>query len=208
MIVHRNGKMKSGIVGYFPVRVCSGPQSQQSDEPPLTAVLKSGGEVVASFVEVESGKRDDRLELAPALAVCRKHNATLLGAKLDRLSRNVAFIATLMESGVDFVAVDMPHASRLTVHILAAVAEHAREMIAARTKAALQAAKQNGVVLGSPAPERRAAAGLAVIRRKGVAHAINVEPIVRSIMASGAASLREIAAALNARGIRTSREGV
>src|SRR3954451_8955931 len=97
------------------------------------------GEIAASFVEVESGKRNDRPQLAAALAACRKHKATLVISKLDRLARNVAFIANLMESKVDFVAVDMPSANKLTVHILAAVAEHEREMISARTKAALAA---------------------------------------------------------------------
>ena len=85
-------------------------------------------EVVAEFTEVESGKRSDRPALAQALEACRRYKAKLVIAKLDRLSRNLAFIATLMK-GVEFVAVDNPHANKLTVHILAAVAEHEREMI-------------------------------------------------------------------------------
>jgi DNA invertase Pin-like site-specific DNA recombinase len=102
-------------------------------------------DAVQEFVEVESGKHSDRKQLAAALAACKKHKARLVIAKLDRLSRNLAFIAALMESGVEFVAVDNPHANKLTVHILAAVAEHEREMISERTKAALQAAKARGV---------------------------------------------------------------
>jgi DNA invertase Pin-like site-specific DNA recombinase len=94
-------------------------------------------EIVAEFVEVESGKRADRPELARALDACRKHKARLVIAKLDRLSRNLAFIATLKDSGVEFVAVDNPHANKLTIHILAAEAEHEREAISERTKAAL-----------------------------------------------------------------------
>jgi DNA invertase Pin-like site-specific DNA recombinase len=86
-------------------------------------------QLVAEHVEVESGRRDDRPELAKALAACRVHGATLIIAKLDRLARNVAFISNLMAAGVEFVAVDFPQANRLTVHILAAVAEHEREMI-------------------------------------------------------------------------------
>jgi DNA invertase Pin-like site-specific DNA recombinase len=86
-------------------------------------------ELVAGHVEVESGKRADRPELAKALEACKRHKARLVIAKLDRLSRNLAFIATLMEAGVEFVAVDNPHANKLTVHILAAVAQHEREMI-------------------------------------------------------------------------------
>jgi DNA invertase Pin-like site-specific DNA recombinase len=167
-----------------------------------------GGEVLGAYVEVESGKRNDRPELAKALAACRKLKATLLIAKLDRLARNVAFIANLMESAVDFTAADMPHANRLTVHILAAVAEHEREVISARTKSALQAAKRRGVKLGSPDPRRGAAAGRASIRAKTVYHAANVLPVVEAVMASGARTLRQIAAALNARGLRTARGGV
>ena len=114
-----------------------------------------GGTLLAEFTEVERGKRNDRPELQKALAACRKQKARLVIAKLDRLSRNVAFIAAMMDAGVEFVACDNPHATRLTLHILAAVAEHEREMIAARTKAALQAAKVRGVGLagtlkGSP----------------------------------------------------------
>lgn len=107
-----------------------------------------GGVVVAQFTEVETGKRNARPELEKAKAACRKHKAKLVIAKLDRLSRNVAFIAALMDGNVEFVAVDNPHAARLTLHILAAVAEHEAEAISQRTIAALQAAKRRGVVLG------------------------------------------------------------
>jgi DNA invertase Pin-like site-specific DNA recombinase len=92
----------------------------------------------AEFTEVESGQRADRPVLARALAACRAQGAILVIAKLDRLARNVAFISNLMDSGVEFVAVDFPQANRLTLHILAAVAEHERDMISARTKAALE----------------------------------------------------------------------
>lgn len=97
----------------------------------------SAGNLVAEVVEIESGKKNDRPRLAEALRLCRLHGAVLIIAKLDRLARNVAFISNLMESGVEFTAVDFPQANRLTVHILAAVAEHEREMISQRTKAAL-----------------------------------------------------------------------
>jgi len=99
---------------------------------------------------VESGRKADRTGLAAALATCRSKRATLLIAKLDRLARSVAFISNLMEGGVDFVAADMPSVNRLTVHVLAAVAEHEREMISQRTKAALAAAKVRGTRLGNP----------------------------------------------------------
>src|SRR5258708_2007073 len=110
----------------------------------------NGGEwtLVQELVEVESGKRNDRSVLAEALRLCRKHKATLVIAKLDRLARNVAFISNLMKSGVEFVAVDMPSANRFVVHILAAVAEQEAEAISKRTKAALAAAKARGTQLG------------------------------------------------------------
>ena len=94
-----------------------------------------------NLLRLYPARDNDRPQLAEALAVCKKQKAKLVIAKLDRLARNVAFISNMMRSGVDFVAVDMPDANRLTVHILAAVAEHEREMISQRTKAALQAAK-------------------------------------------------------------------
>ena len=110
----------------------------------------NGGDwqLLDALTEIESGKRSDRPELAKALAECRRHKATLVIAKLDRLARNVAFISGLMEAKVDFVAADMPEANKLTVHIMAAMAEHEREQISARTKAALAAAKARGAKLG------------------------------------------------------------
>jgi DNA invertase Pin-like site-specific DNA recombinase len=174
-------------------------------------------ELVAEFTEVESGKRNDRPELARALDLCRKQKATLVIAKLDRLARNVHFISGLMQSGVDFVAVDMPQANRLTVHILAAVAEHERDMIAARTKAALAAAKARGKLLGwanrahpARSKERQAQAaaqGAAINRTKADRFAANVLPIVRQIKDAGIDTLDGIASALNARGVATARGG-
>jgi DNA invertase Pin-like site-specific DNA recombinase len=115
-------------------------------------VTSTDGEVVKEYLEVESGKNSDRQQLKAAIAYARRCKATLLVAKLDRLSRNVAFLATLMESGVEFRACDNPHATPFTVHILAAVAQYEREMISKRTKDALAAAKQRGIALGSNRP--------------------------------------------------------
>jgi DNA invertase Pin-like site-specific DNA recombinase len=135
-------------------------QSGLGLEAQRKAVLdfRNGGQwkLADEFVEVESGKRSDRPQLAAALA-CKRLKARLVVAKLDRLARNVAFISRLMERGVEFVAADMPFANKLTIHILAAVAEHEREAISARTKAALAAAKARGVKLGGRAspPTRR-----------------------------------------------------
>lgn len=162
-----------------------------------------GGELIASFMEVESGKRNDRPEIAAALAACRKHKAVLVIAKLDRLARNVHFISGLMESGVEFVAVDMPEASRLTIHILAAVAEHERVMISQRTKSALQAAKARGTKLGSPSPKNGAAARSHVLQEKAKRFADGVLPIIKELQTQGITSYKSIARALNARGIST-----
>ena len=164
-------------------------------------------ELVEEFTEVESGSRKDRPELERAMAACRKHKATLVIAKLDRLARNVAFVANLMESGVEFVAVDMPQANKLTVHILAAVAEHEREMISQRTRDALAAAKARGVKLGNPNIAMARAKGQLVIKSKADKHAQNILPVITAIRDAGVTSLRSIANALNQRGIETARGG-
>ncbi len=161
----------------------------------------------AEYTEVESGKHADRPQLLAALAACKKHRAKLVIAKLDRLSRNLAFIATLMDSGVEFVAVDNPHANKLTVHILAAVAQHEREMIGQRTRDALRAAKARGKKLGNPKladARKRAVQGN---KSAAARYAANVLPVIREIQASGIKSLRGVARALTARGIATARGG-
>src|SRR5271165_4993500 len=136
------------FVAYFRVSTDRQGKSGLGLEAQRESVLRylDGGRwtLIAEFTEIESGKRNDRPELEKALAACKKQKAKLVIAKLDRLSRNLAFIATLMDSGVEFIAVDNPHANKLTIHILAAVAEHEREMISARTSAALKAAKAPG----------------------------------------------------------------
>ena len=168
----------------------------------------NGWKMVAEYTEVESGRRNDRPQLAEALKTCRKNKATLVIAKLDRLARNVAFISNLMEAGVDFVAADMPHANRLTVHILAAVAEHEREMISARTKVALAAAKARGTRLGNPRPYQAVQLGGAATRAKADQFAANVCPIIEGIRKAGVVSCNGIANALNARGVKAARGGV
>jgi len=163
--------------------------------------------LIGEFTEVESGKRNERPELVKALAACKRNKAKLVIAKLDRLSRNLAFIATLMESGVEFVAVDNPHANKLTVHILAAVAQHEREMIAQRTKDALQAAKARGVALGNPRLADVRSRAVASVKAVADRFAKNVAPIIREIQSTGIASHRGIARSLNSRGIATARGG-
>jgi DNA invertase Pin-like site-specific DNA recombinase len=168
--------------------------------------------IVGEFTEVESGKRKDRPKLAEALAACRVHGAKLIIAKLDRLARNVAFVSNLMESGVDFEAVDFPQANRLTIHILAAVAEHEAKAISDRTKAALAAAKRRGVKLGgyregAKLTRQARAAGSAAVARAAAERASDIVPIVAALQAAGATSLRAIAAGLNERKIPAARGG-
>ena len=161
------------------------------------------GQLLGEFTEVESGRRHtNRPQLLAALAECRKRPATLIIAKLDRLARNVAFISNLMESDIEFVAVDMPTVNRVTLHILAAVAGYEREMISKRTKEALAAAKRRGQKLGSPrAAETIAQARAAIYTPKPA-------PEVLHLMSEGkqqGKSLRQIARELNRLGNRTPR---
>ena len=172
--------------------------------------------LIAEVVEVESGKRDDRPKLAEALALCRIHNAVLVVAKLDRLSRDAAFLMTLQKSGVRFVAADMPEANEMVVGIMAVVAQAERKMISTRTKAALAAAKARGTKLGGTRWDHLAgevgdkgrAAGIETRQAKAKGRAGDLAPIIADLRAKGATSLREIAAGLNARGIPTARGGV
>jgi DNA invertase Pin-like site-specific DNA recombinase len=169
--------------------------------------------LVEEVVEVESGKRSDRPELARALSLCRIHGARLLVAKLDRLARNVAFISALMESGVDFEAVDLPQANKLTVHIMAAMAEYEAGAISVRTKAALAAAKAGGTQLGGhrwdiqTVASKGNAESAKVRSGQAVKRANDLTPLIDAIRAEGATTLREIAASLNERKIPTARGG-
>src|ERR1700759_2734197 len=149
---------------------------------------------VGEFVEIESGKRRDQPKLTEALSACRVHRAKPIIAKLDRLARNVAFVSNLMESGVDFEAVDFPQANRLTIHILAAVAEHEARMISERTKAALAAAKRRGVKLGGDhggwLTAKAPRAGVEARQARAAAKAADLAPIFKELQADGITSLR------------------
>ncbi len=164
-------------------------------------------DVIGRYVEIESGRHNNRPQLAAAIAQCRASKAVLLIAKLDRLGRNVAFIANLMDSGVEFRAVDSPDADRFMLHIRAAVAEDEAHRIGERTRLALQAAKARGRLLGAANPAGGAAAGAAANRAGADARAAGVLPVIAQIRAAGARSLAEIADGLNARGIATARGG-
>lgn len=206
---------KAKFVAYYRVSTKRQGESGLGLDAQREAVARflNGADLLAEHVEVESGRKADRAELAKALAHCKRKGATLLIAKLDRLARNVAFTAALMDAGVDFVAVDMPDANRLTVHIMAAMAEHESRMASERTKAALAQAKARGRKLGWSIPSRCAGQATAsingVARNKAKAdrHADNVAPIIKAIEAAGVDTLQGIAEALNARGVRTARGG-
>ena len=212
--------MKGRFVVYLRVSTAKQGRSGLGEEAQRESVMQflNGGNhsVVAWIKEQESGKRSDRPGLQKALQLCRAHRAKLLIAKLDRLARNVAFISNLMEAGVKFIAVDLPEANELTVHILASMAEYEARCISERTKAALAAAKARGTVLGgrkvSPAKwdaiaARGRVAGTLERSRAAASWARDVMPVVEDIQPGGATSLREIAAGLNERGIEARRGG-
>lgn len=171
-----------------------------------------GATLLGCFTEVESGRKNDRPELRKSLQLARLTGATLVIAKLDRLSRNAAFLLTLRDSGVHFLACDMPEANDLTVGIMALVAQQEREAISRRTKEALAAAKARGVILGNPngaSALRRAGKGGAALRaavtNNADAFAEGLRPVIETLQVEGNTTLRAIADELNARGILTRR---
>lgn len=199
------------IVAYYRVSTARQGQSGLGLDAQRTSVegyaRQEGKVIVAEFVEVESGKRDDRPELGKAIRAVEIMGAKLVIAKLDRLSRNAAFLLTLRDSGVPFVAADMPDACHLTVSILAVIAEHERKAISERTKAALAAAKARGQRLGhvatlrpGVAQERAVEAASAKARERAAKVAGLVEAIREE---TGAISLRALARELTGRGILT-----
>ncbi len=192
------------------------------------AAFLNGGDwkAVGEFVEVESGKRNDRAELAKAIRACRLYGAKLLIAKLDRLSRDAHFLLGLEKAGVDFIAADMPTANRLTVGIMAMVAEEERRMISARTKAALaQKAKfyagldedgraalqargkavQLGGYRGGKVDDAARMASAVVRKAAASDRAADVLPTIAALQSEGVTTLAALAAALTARGIPTAR---
>ena len=161
-----------------------------------------GGTLLSEFVEVESGRKKIRPQLQDALNACRSEKAVLCIAKLDRLARNVAFIANLMEARVEFVAVDNPHANKLMLHMLAAFAEHEREQISRRTTEALAAAKARGVELGKNGKvlaDRN--------KQRAASFAVQMRPVIQQLKNEGHVTLRALASELNNRNVPTARSG-
>lgn len=207
-------------VAYY--RVSTGKQGRsglglEAQREAVRAYLNGGSwELIAEFTEVESGKRhENRPELQAALELCKLTGATLIVAKLDRLSRDAAFLLTLQNAGAKFVCADMPDANSLTVGIMALVAQQEREAISSRTKAALVAAKARGVKLGGsrecpPPPPPHELGNIASAKAriaKSLDHAQSVMNEIARAKEGGAQSLRQIAAVLNERGINTPRPG-
>ena len=215
----------SKVVAYFRVSTEKQGASGLGLEAQRSAVgdfaRTQGHGIEAAYTEVESGKRSDRPELAKAIAHARRIKAKLCIAKLDRLDRNVAFLSRLMEAGVEFIACDNPNANKLTIHILAAVAEDEARRISERTKAALGAAKARGTLLGSARPDHWA--GREDSRLAGLARGRDVAKVTKRARAmeavaellpdmqarrSAGESFAKIAAALNDAGQKTQRGNV
>jgi DNA invertase Pin-like site-specific DNA recombinase len=180
----------------------------------VAAYLNGGNwQIVEEFTEIESGKNSDRPALDKALAAARLHRAALVVSKMDRLTRNVAFLSRLLEAGVDVRFADLPQiegaTGRFMVQMMVSVAELEAGMISARTKAALAQAKKRGVVLGGyrgakPTAKMRARS-TAVLQQRADARAADIGPTVKALQAAGATSLRAIAAGLNEQGIPTAK---
>jgi DNA invertase Pin-like site-specific DNA recombinase len=204
------------LVAYFRVSTREQGRSGLGVEAQREAVARfaeaEGFEILAEFTEVETGKGADALDrrpqLAAALAEARRHKCPVVVAKLDRLSRDVAFVAGLMAQRVPFIVADLgAGADPFMLHIYAALAEQERRMISTRTRAALAAAKARGQVLGNPNLAAAREPANAVRMALADDHAARVLPVIREIEATGATTLRAIADALNARGIATARGG-
>src|SRR5215475_11895373 len=201
------------FIAYF--RVSTGKQAKsglgiEAQRQAVANYLNGGNwRIVAEFTEVESGKRSDRPALDKALAAARRHRVPLIVAKVDRLTRSVAFLSRLLEAGVDVRFADLPliegATGKFLLQQMAAVAELEAGMISARTKAALAAAKRRGVKLGGDRGARLTAkaraAGRAALQAKARARAIDLTPTIEELQAAGIESLRAIAAGLDERGI-------
>lgn len=174
----------------------------------ISSYIYNRGEIIAEFTDIESGKRNNRPELLKAIAHCKEKKGVLLIAKLDRLTRNIAFIFTLRDSGVEFVCADMPEANTLTIGVMATMAQHEREVIGERTRKALAEKKRAGYILGKPENLTPIAIqkGLAIRQQNAREHENNrrAAAFIRSLRGAGE-SWSGIAVVLNEHGFRTRR---
>jgi DNA invertase Pin-like site-specific DNA recombinase len=205
---------KGNFVAYYRVSTQKQGESGLGLEAQQKAVRDylDGGRwsIVAEFTEVESGKSDtNRPELQKAFRACRARRATLIISRIDRLSRDACFLLGLQKAGVKFVAVDMPEANEMVVGIMAVIAEGERKMISARTKAALQAAKARGQVLGGfrgyVLTREDNLASAAILKARAKSFAADLAPIIADLRAQGTTSLNGIAKALTEQGVPTAR---
>jgi DNA invertase Pin-like site-specific DNA recombinase len=216
--------MDGRFVAYYRVstnRQAASGLGLEAQQAAVASYLNGGNwKLVGEFTDVESGKRVDRPELLKAMELCRLTGSRLLIAKIDRLARNVHFLSGLMEQGVDFLACDMPAATPLTVHIMAAVAQAEREAISARTKAGLESIRQRIATdgyhisragrritrLGNPNPIAKPdhAKATAAVIAKADAYAARVAPTIKALR-DGALTLQAIADRLNELGFLTPR---
>jgi DNA invertase Pin-like site-specific DNA recombinase len=202
-------RMFSGaFISYYRVSTQKQGQSGLGLEAQRQAVFRclgDTGELVAEFTEVETGKGANALarrpQLRTALDLCKKRKATLIIAKLDRLARNVHFVSGLIESGVDFLAADMPQANKVMIQMHAVMSEWERDQISARTRAALQAAKARGVILGK-AGSANLKPNIEERQRVAKSFAENLRPVFEGFPVM---SRREMAACMNRLGLKTSR---
>jgi DNA invertase Pin-like site-specific DNA recombinase len=208
--------MARGLVSYIRVSTSQQGRSGLGIEAQRSALAhfaeSEGFEIVAEMVEVETGKGADALDrrpqLAAALAMARRHRCSVAVAKLDRLSRDVHFISGLMAHRVPFLVAELgPDVDPFILHLFAALAEKERALIATRTKAALAAAKARGVKLGGPKLASARKQAVQALKAAADRHAANVLPVIHEVRRAGATTLRDIAEALNARGISTPRGG-
>jgi DNA invertase Pin-like site-specific DNA recombinase len=190
-------------IAYYRVSTDKQGRSGLGLEAQQEAVAPYRDQITHSFTEIESGSDNHRPQLQAAIAMCKSTGATLLIAKIDRLSRDAGFLLTLRSSGLSIMAADMPHVGTLEFGIRAVFAQHEREEISRRTKAALAAAKARGQKLGSPNPRAGGLAVSAHLRARKAATIAKVMPIVRDLQALGMTTTRQIAQALTERGIQT-----
>ncbi len=204
------------LIGY--VRVSTGAQGRsglgiEAQREALERFAEAEGfQLTRVFTEIETGRGSDALErrpqLAAALGEARKQRCPVVVAKLDRLSRDVHFISGLMAQRVPFLVAELgPDVDPFILHLFAALAEKERAMISTRTRAALAAAKARGVKLGGPKLRQARRLALQTVHANAERHAANVLPIIREVQRAGAQTLRDIANALNARGVSTARGG-